>query len=435
MSVYPNTIREAVLLCSFFLLLFLPPFLYVSLNLSSMTTGLAVSVVIITLFFYHQLLALKVTELNAKYLIVALPFALHFMSFVLFDFEEKKLLALLLTVTMLAAAAVFSKEIIIFNNDAIVRIVTFLLVMVLLLGFGSFVIDFGYLNYDNYVKSIFPFSEPSHYAIGVSSIFFVAGFLVSNKLRLIILSSVIFIGIFLPSIILLSLSALMIFTYYVIPFKLKTTAFMVAACIAGLMAINATTETDLSYFSDRIPFIYDPGTFIYDKNDLTALVYMQGWEEIGKSIVETKGLGVGILNMDETKPGYYGELIFSIVGEYKNRGDGGFLASKIVSEFGVIGVYILLIYCLYLSKSIKYFYRLNRRWHSEARKSSPVNEPVYLLFAHSIIVTSVIEIFLRGTSYFTSGMFLLITAIFIVEAKHHKVDDLHINRSLDSTCP
>jgi hypothetical protein len=222
----------------------------------------------------------------------------------------------------------------------------------------------------------------------------------------------------------------MVFTYYVVPFKLKASAFMVAVCIAGLMAINATTETDLSYFSDRIPFIHDPGTLIYDKNDLTALVYMQGWEEIGKSIVETEGIGVGILNMDKTKPGYYGELIYYIVGEYQNRGDGSFLASKIVSEFGVIGVYILLIYGLYFSKSIKYFYRLNRKWYSEARKSSPINEPVYLVFAHSAIVTSVIEIFLRGTSYFTSGMFLLITAIFIVEAKHHKVDDLRINRGV-----
>jgi hypothetical protein len=168
-----------------------------------------------------------------------------------------------------------------------------------------------------------------------------------------------------------------------------------------------TNDTGYSYFLDRI-------WFDEANTNLTALVYIQGWEELINSLNETNGIGVGLTSMENTVPGYYGELIYSIAGEYKNRAEGSFLASKLITEFGIVGVFILFAYCALLLKSLGFFSRLNKCRHYKDRSMSVVNVPASLIYAHSVIVVFAIEAFARGVGYFTPGVFLLLMSIFLL---------------------
>ena len=61
-------------------------------------------------------------------------------------------------------------------------------------------------------------------------------------------------------------------------------------------------------------------------------------ENIRYSVVEIEKV-VGFGNVANTLTGDKAELIYSIAGEYKNRADGSFLASKLISEFGIFGFF------------------------------------------------------------------------------------------------
>ena len=129
------------------------------------------------------------------------------------------------------------------------------------------------------------------------------------------------------------------------------------------------------------------------------------------SLDRTNGLGVGLRNMENTVPGYYGDLIYSIAGEYKNRAEGSFLASKLITEFGIIGVFVLIFYGVLLLKSLNFFSRLNKYRYLKERNKRVFTASAGLIFAHSVIVVSAIELFARGIGYFSAGVFLLIMAV------------------------
>ena len=134
--------------------------------------------------------------------------------------------------------------------------------------------------------------------------------------------------------------------------------------------------------------------------------------------VNTNGLGVGLLNMEKTVPGYYAELIRQKTGGgYRNRAEGSFFASKLVTEYGIVGVLALLAYSVLFLKSLVFFYRLERHIYS---KNRPVRGryPLSQVYAHSAIVMFVVEAFVRGVGYYSAGVFLLIVAMFLTRRFH-----------------
>ena len=98
-----------------------------------------------------------------------------------------------------------------------------------------------------------------------------------------------------------------------------------------------------------------------ETNNISSLVYMQGWDDAITNIIRTNGIGLGF-NMMGCDPlplvGYRDTLINldpELVG--LNAQDGSFLVSKFISEFGVIGILIIILtifsYSLILYKSQK----------------------------------------------------------------------------------
>lgn len=98
------------------------------------------------------------------------------------------------------------------------------------------------------------------------------------------------------------------------------------------MALASLELLDLTYYSEQLDL---PG----DRTNLSAVVYLLGWQLIGESGERSHGSGVGF-----QQPGEHGtevpaaDIIFSITKNEGNLRDGGFQLAKIVSAFGAIAI-------------------------------------------------------------------------------------------------
>ena len=102
---------------------------------------------------------------------------------------------------------------------------------------------------------------------------------------------------------------------------------------------------DLTYFSDRLKLTTD-------SDNLSVLVFVQGWQLAYNSLKETYGLGIGIQQLGFVKvETEAGDTIIRLLGRNVNDTDAGLTFGKIVSEFGLLGVFLIIIY-------LKYFYKI-----------------------------------------------------------------------------
>ena len=404
--------RQLKLFFIFAVLITFPPLFFVAFGLSSMTIGLMLAMVVLVLFFYQTPPIIRVRDATLVAAVLIFLLTTHAIYFLVVDHDNRKLFAILLFFIMLWTAGVFSNVIYKCNGLVLLRIFKWLVIIALLIGFGSFVIDANFLNYSKYIKPMFPFSEPSHYALGFASIFLAAGIILSKVQRILLLISIILMGALKPSVLLLAIAFVMVIVYYVLPLKTEKIVFFAILVVIGVSALSIVDDSKLSYFYERIPFAENvEHPVIHGSANLTALIYMQGWEVLSDTMVNTNGLGVGLLNMEKTTPGHYAEMVYKIRGMFSNRADGSFFASKLVTEFGVVGVFVLVAYFSLLLKSLRFFYRLGR-YNNKYRPIETIC-PVSLIYAHSVIVVFVIEAFARGVGYFSSGVFFLIVAMFL----------------------
>ena len=407
--------RQLKLFFSLAALISFPPFFFVAFGLSSMTVGLVLAMVVLVLLFHQTSPIMRARNVSSR-LAVVLLFLLtaHSLYFLLTDYDDRQLLAIFLFFIMLAIAGVFSNVIYKCNDLVLLRVLKLLVIVGLLIGFGSFVIDLNILNYNKATKPMFPFSEPSHYALGFASFFLVAGIISSKVQRILLLILIILLGALKPSITLLVVAFVMVVVYYILPLKIDKIVFFAIFVVAGAYALSLVETSKLSYFYERIPFAENvEHPVIHGSANLTALVYMQGWEILSDTMVNTDGLGVGLYNMGKVIPGHYAEIIYKKDGRYRNREEGSFFASKLVTEFGIVGVLVLFAYCASLLKSLRFFYRLGRHIDNKYRTKEAIY-PVSQIYAHSVIVVFVVEAFVRGVGYFTIGVFLLMVAMFLM---------------------
>ena len=415
--------------------IFLPPFFYVTFGLSSMTVGFSIAMMALGLFFYETPLIVRLRNVRPLAILLIFLLASHATYFLLVDYDMRKLLVVFLSLMTLTIAGIFSNVVYKCNGRILLRCFKSLAVIGLLIGFGSFIIDANFLNYEKYHKSMFPFSEPSHYVLGFSSVFLVTGVFLGKAQRILLLSAIILLGVLKPSVALLVVAFVMIVVYYILPLKLEKIAVFAVLFVVAIQALSLVDSSKLTYFYERIPFTENiDSPIIQGGPNTSALVYMQGWEVVSDSMADTTGLGVGLYNMEKTVPGYYGEMLFGKLGRYQNRAEGSFLASKLITEFGIVGILVLAAYCSILVKSLWFFYRLSRNSENQNRAQRP-KYPTSLIYAHSVIVVFVVEAFVRGIGYFSTGVFLLLVALFImqrfrIDSLRRRVRQLYGYRSL-----
>ena len=240
-------------------------------------------------------------------------------------------------------------------------------------------------------KALFPFTEPSHFALIFAPFFLFCCVRSVGAARLAVLLTGVAIAALLQNL------TLVIICLLAACICLRGLTLLAAAAIAGL-ALAGMESVDFGYYTQRLDLSSDT-------RNLSALVYLQGWQLIIESLQRSGGWGVGFqqLGMHGTEVPA-AELIYEITRNEGNLRDGGFGLAKIVSEFGVLG------FCL-----VAWFVRFAWRTARDLRRAALGGgiAPARLL-AECAIVGYLVELFVRGTGYFSSTSILLVAALWFV---------------------
>lgn len=169
------------------------------------------------------------------------------------------------------------------------------------------------------------------------------------------------------------------------------------------------SAANLDYYSSRVSISG------YSQNAST-LVFLSGWERAYLNFEETFGLGVGFQQFGIIgSRGVMLELLEPLGADNLNLLDGGAVAPKFIGEFGLLGMVMLLAYLVYFAKSA--------RWLREVSKDEVAPREYMRAFFLSCFVMYSIDLFVRGTGYFTSSGFLFIASLmWIILVKSTKAD-------------
>jgi len=137
-------------------------------------------------------------------------------------------------------------------------------------------------------------------------------------------------------------------------------------------------------------------------SNLSSLVYVQGWQDAYLNLLNTNGMGLGLnmMGCGEIPLSAARGFIYERYGLYFNSEDGSFLMSKIVSEFGLLGIafYLFIFFQLFIPrKSIK-----NKNDYSAYR------------IAHVLIFCFLIMSITRGPGYFSGQIFVGLLGYFLI---------------------
>ncbi len=162
--------------------------------------------------------------------------------------------------------------------------------------------------------------------------------------------------------------------------------------------VVALTAIDLTYYASRLDLSAD-------SDNLSTLVFLQGWENALLNFQETHGVGVGFQQFGIA--GSLGQIAKKIAelqsGQALGLLDGGTTASKLIGEFGISGILIILVFVFFALRSVLYIRRaqqLPSRLRDKRR-----------LFFCSLITTYTFELFIRGVGYFSTGGFLAVMSL------------------------
>lgn len=235
-------------------------------------------------------------------------------------------------------------------------------------------------------KPVFPFTEPSHYALAFAPLLIDGCVRARPVGRLLLLLTGFVIAYLLQSLSLLIVVAMT---------SAISLPIVRLGIIAAILAVVSLTLLDLTYFIERVSS--DEGA-----QNISRLVYVQGWELIGGSLSDSWGWGVGFQQLGFAPiDSPTADLLFRLLGTDANLKDGGFTAAKIISEFGLFGIVGLIVLVTVIASG---FFRLRR----QATKPGELTGGEIL--AYSILVAYLTEIFVRGIGYFSGTTMLLFAA-------------------------
>lgn len=236
-------------------------------------------------------------------------------------------------------------------------------------------------------KQMLIFNEPSHFAL-VYLPFLGYIYYTSNRLtKLFYLISTIIASLIIENLTLLT-GSILIFSIFINKNLMGTTLVVITFTL-----IFPYIEIENSYFKDRI-------NLSADSTNLSTLSYLSGWYDINLNIRNTYGFGIGFQQLGFTDYQNHAirESINFLGADGLNIYDGSFLAAKIISEFGIIGVAAIL---MYLYKIIIY---------SKMLSVKKINSKMQVFFMITFITFS-INIFFRGLGYFSPQFFLFMCSL------------------------
>lgn len=240
----------------------------------------------------------------------------------------------------------------------------------------------------SFSKPIFPFTEPSHFALTF------APFLIYQCVRA-----------RLP-IKLAWLTVALALAYLLQNLSLVVAVAVAAACclsgpflLAGLAAVGVVIQSlDVTYFTDRLDFSAQT-------TNLSALVYIQGMELMESALRATSGWGIGFQQLGIAPINVpTSDLIYRLSQDDLNLRDGGFLAAKLIAELGMIGFALVVLYVFVVARAAIAIRRIS------AGKAPHRPLPTFVL---AVIVAFSVELFVRGAGYFTGTVTLMMAALLL----------------------
>ena len=233
-------------------------------------------------------------------------------------------------------------------------------------------------------KSVFFFNEPSHFALGFLP-FLLYMAVTSRPLKRLLL---VLLG-YSVALLLESLTLIVgctIIAALTIP--LRRLLFL-APFVLILILYNAT---DLAYYSSRV-------SISGFSQNLSTLVFLSGWERAFLNFEQTYGLGVGFQQFGIIgRRGMMLELMGPLGADDLNLLDGGAVAPKFIGEFGLLGVFMILVYLVYFTKGV--------RWLHNVSMSTIVTREYKRVFFLSCFVMYSMDLFIRGVGYFSPSGYI-----------------------------
>lgn len=266
-------------------------------------------------------------------------------------------------------------------------------VLMLVLGTTNAILKDPLKDLNGWRAVMTPFSEPSHYAIALAPFalyavamrdrWLIAGFFVTLAIVLSQMGSVII------------LVVALLVVGLLLPFWVTLLAFPV---LGAVVAATLTSE----YYLSRLAF--------WEGENLTALVYLQGLQIIGESFTGSNITGLGFQQLGSRDLGLEASKVIRGLrdGQDSNILDGGFVAAKLIGEFGLLALPLTLGLVVLMVRS----FALLRRHRSGKR----VMEPMHV-FAHCCIFGYFVEFGFRGIGYFSVGTTFLLLAPFLLTAQ------------------
>jgi hypothetical protein len=246
-------------------------------------------------------------------------------------------------------------------------------------------------SFGGWNKPIFPFTEPSHFAVTIGPYLLFTCVTCRTITRVAYICTAVLVTALLQS---TTLAAIVIVTT-LLCLRLRY-ALIACALLAPVIA-----SLDLTYYLARLDFSEET-------SNLTSLVYLQGWQLIGEAWETSSGIGIGFQQL-----GVFGtevpaaQLIAAVLGSpdaVLNLFDGGFTLAKLLCEFGIFGAAALVTFAPVI-------WRATASLHRHAALARP-SEPA-LLIACAFIVGSVFELALRGIGYFTPTGIMVFASLWI----------------------
>ena len=170
--------------------------------------------------------------------------------------------------------------------------------------------------------------------------------------------------------------------------------------LAVVWSIASFVLLDFSYFAQRL-------ALSADSDNLSTLVYLQGWQRAALNLRETDGLGVGFQQFGVVGSlGDVLEKIIRITGSALNLYDGGSTGSKLIGELGVVGIILMALYLRVVLRGIILLRRAQRLVSGLRDRRR--------LFFYSFIVAYVSELFVRGNGYLSCSDMLVMASLIAI---------------------
>lgn len=238
-------------------------------------------------------------------------------------------------------------------------------------------------------QPLFPFGEPSHFSLAFFPILIATSAMVQKATRLLLVLGTLAMALVLPS------TTLAIVSVITAAITVSRRVFVMLP--VGLLLLAGAALLAPEYFKERL-------TLNTESENLSALIYLQGLLAAKNGIFDTNGIGFGFQRLGTEPPNEATEVIELVAGNTFNRMDGGFLAAKIVAEFGVVGIVMLIWMSFSAVRALIQMAHLYRLSPHERKQH------IWQIFRLACQIAILPELYVRGYGYFSPGLLLFMSS-------------------------